>query len=107
MKIIFGKRQSGRTTKLIETAAENGYPILVKNSNEQAHLNYKVKKMGLSDKVKIIKLEDVHSRGRIITHVNIDDAEWLLQQLLDVRIASMTICTKDPNIESINLDNKE
>lgn len=92
MKTIIGGRQSGKTTKLIEMAAETGATIVTANSHMADYIKVLTHKMGkdIKDPICITKiintkgsdLNSVFNRSLVAEHLLIDEAQIVLEQIL-------------------------
>ena len=84
MKIINLGRGQGKTTRLLYASEFNDTPILCCNETHKKHLLYRAKELHLDIPEPII-VSDFFSqkiRGKRIEEILVDDAEWVLQQLL-------------------------
>lgn len=90
MNVISGERGTGRTTKLVKRSYETGYPILVSCSSSA---NY-IKKIANDLSVVIPEPIIYHNNTNIfhgIRKVIIDNADYLLQQILGISIDTYSI----------------
>ena len=86
MKIINLGRGQGKTTRLLYASEFNDMPILCANGKHKENLQWAANKLGLMIPEPII-VYDLFSnkiRGRHIDEdgILVDDAEWVLQQVL-------------------------
>lgn len=101
MEIICKERQTGKTIKLIKMSAANNIPILVTNENESYLIKQKAKTLGLVIPEPIMYDKSLNLKGK---DIYVDNAEWLLQDILKANIKTMTISSNDiqTDYESIN-----
>ncbi|MCK9308818.1 MAG: hypothetical protein M0P99_00925 [Candidatus Cloacimonetes bacterium] len=92
MEIIYKGRQTGKTTKLIGMSAINEIPILVTNDNELYLIKQKVSKSGMSIPEPILYDKSLDLREK---EIYVDNAEWMLQHILNTKIKAMTISSND------------
>jgi len=88
--VYIGPRKSGKTTNLLIIANAKNVPILVHNQPMKRHLEDYAKRLGLKN-VRVITLYEL-DRGSV-GGVIVDEAQLLLEQLLKVRIDSLSITT--------------
>lgn len=87
MKIIIGNPGSGKTKKVLELSAENNIPILCESLARQERLLEKAKGYGLSIPQPIV----FDAVTPDVKTVYIDDVNRLLDAMLHVDVAGMTI----------------
>ncbi len=97
MEIIVGKRQSGKTTRLIRKAANfNGY-LVVHNERMASDVAQIAAKMGIGINYPLTHAEflkqNYHGCG--VKHFYIDDAELLLERISLVPIKGITMRTNE------------
>ena len=98
MKVIVGKRRTGRTDELIrlcaeaEACGEVSY-IVVANYPEARRISERAKEFGLQIGFPLTRDEFLHSRyaGTNIRNLYLDNADSLLQSLTPVRIQAVVL----------------
>lgn len=98
MKVITGGRRSGRTTKLIEMAAEGGGYIVCHTREEARRIFQKAKEMGLNILFPITYYEFTNRSfySPRIRGFYIDNVEMLLHYMANpVRIKGVSILTEE------------
>lgn len=108
MRIISGRRLTGRTTKLIELTAEahkNGEVayIACHSSNEAIRLDNQARALGYNIRFPITYDELLHTKGSRATRVFIDNAEYLLGTMILTPIGAITI----GNVEEISVEDEK
>lgn len=100
MKIYNLPRGSGKTTRMLYISEYTGYPILCRNNTQKKYVTELARQnsVRIPDPITIDKM-----RGRRHTSYLIDDAEYLLQELLrmvvdpDITIDSITMSCGENN----------
>lgn len=86
MEFVVGKRQSGRSTRLLHLREKTGGVIITNTAQSAKYLREKAKQLGYSDR-DIYSIGDYYFkkefRFRPNEHVYIDNAEFVFQQWLD------------------------
>lgn len=90
--VYVGERKSGKTTRLLEEASKTGIPILTHNIMMKRYLEGTAKQFGFTNVTVITP--DALEHGRY-EKVIIDEAQLMLERLLRVKIASMSVTTYD------------
>ncbi|MGK5510486.1 hypothetical protein [Brevibacillus formosus] len=90
--VYVGERKSGKTTRILEEASKTGLPILASNIMMKRYLEGTAKQLGFTS-VTVITLDDL--KDRRVNKVYIDEAQLMLEHLLKVSIASMSVTTYD------------
>lgn len=96
MNIIIKGRRAGKTTDLIKLSAETGQYILVadfERARSVADLARKLK-LKIPYPVTILEAQKYGFQDTFIRTILVDDADDVLQRILGVQIAAMTL-TKD------------
>ena len=88
LNIIYKPRNSGKTTDLIKISAEKNIPILCFSSSISSYIISLAKELNLRIP-KPIALHDY--ANHVVDNVIIDDAEYVLQCLLNSNIEAMGI----------------
>jgi len=93
MKIIYGGRQSGKTTRLIKVSAENGGYIVCRSKEECNRIFNQATKMGLNIRFPVTYHEvitgDYYGRG--ILEFYIDDVDLFIRTVCrGVRVEAVT-----------------
>lgn len=109
MEVIFGGRRTGRTTKLIQMAAEAGAKgevcyIVCMSNNEAYRIKQRANEMGLFIGFPITY--DEFRQGQIasqnVKFLLIDNAECLLQRLIGIPIKAITIEDEDATAKRLD-----
>ena len=100
MKIICGDRGIGKTTKLIKHASKTGSIIIASTTTEKRYIQEKAKrmydvKMITNPSIRVVTPSELKGYGNDIT-VSVDDAEYVLQNLLGCKIDAITINKEFP-----------
>ncbi len=97
MKVIIGKRRSGKTTKLIRRCAEEGGTIVCLNQNDATRIADMARGMELQIPLPITYNEfrngEYYGAGIKLFHM--DNVEMFLQSLTPVRIATITLTDEE------------
>lgn len=95
MKVIADKRGSGKTTKLLYASHVTGTPIVVATLQQKSFL------LGMARELNIdipdpISISTSRELDKLDCHssVLIDNAEWVLKNILGVNIVAMTVSTE-------------
>ena len=95
MKVIYGKRQSGKTTKLIKLSAKKWYYIVCSTKQECTRIALSARQLGLDIPFPITFHEFINGQfnyGGGIKGFLIDRADYLLQTLArEVPIEAISI----------------
>ena len=93
MKIICTPRRTGKTTKLIEACAEQGGYIVCSSEREARDIARRAKDMGHNIPFPVTSFEVVNGKtlGKRIELLHVDNAEFVLQDLLRVRLGTITM----------------
>jgi len=92
--IICGGRRSGKTTKLIKYASENGLYIVCADKKRVKIIADQAKEMGVDLRYPIC-LSELPLRSRFIKKVCIDDVHDILERIIGVPVDVMTINDTD------------
>lgn len=87
MKVINIPRNWGKTTELIRQSAQTGYPIVTPTKQAPIYRS-KAEEMGLPIPV-VLTVEELKRSN--YKRVYIDEAGYLLEQLLEVEVEAFTI----------------
>lgn len=99
MKLIIKPRCSGKTTELIKISAETNVPILVGNKQQAEYIKRMAYDLQLWIKDPYI-ISELKNGYRIPPHkILIDNAEYILQQLIGAEITAMTISNNENPLE--------
>lgn len=99
MKLIIKPRCSGKTTELIKISAETDVPILVGNRQQSEYIKRMAHDLRLWIKDPYI-ISELKNSDRIPPNkILIDDAEYILQQLIGAEITAMTISNNENPLE--------
>lgn len=101
MKIIFGNPGSGKTKALLELSAKNNIPVLCESASRVQRLLVKAEGYGF----KIPSPLTVDELNSSIPTVYVDDVKHLLEVVLNIRLAGITI-NRDDCVEIVDLDVK-
>ena len=101
MKIIFGNPGSGKTKALLEMSAKNNIPVLCESAARVQRLLVKAEGYGF----KIPAPLTVDEIDSSIPAVYIDDIKRVLEIVLNIRLAGITV-NRDDDVEVIDLDAK-
>ncbi len=95
MKIFSGGRQNGKTLKLIQHAAEHGLTIVVCSYRMIRPIKSKATKMGLTipEPISYSMLDSCVRGADGLSHVAIDNVEWVLDALLREKHIVTHACT--------------
>ncbi len=90
MKVLLGKRRSGRTTELIKKSAVDRFYIVCHSQKECSRVFEEAKKMKLSIPFPIT-FDELRKKltGPGVRGVHIDNADLLLEQLAGVEIGTV------------------
>lgn len=93
MEIIYDKRRSGKTTKLIHESHEKWMHILVSNSMQVELISNMAKKMNVDIPypITISEIIKIKSSSDIKRGILVDEAQHILEKLIGVNIETMTI----------------
>lgn len=93
MQVIGGGRQSGKTTQLIQFAANNNGYIVCQSKPEAARIAAQARNMEVNINFPITYQEFIERRynGKGVSKFHIDNADYLLQSLTEVPIANITV----------------
>lgn len=99
MKVIFDKRRTGKTSKLIELAAKSHGYIVCLNHDMAYHISSQAQEMKLDIHFPITLREFLNQRyqGGNIKSFLFDEAGMMLQSLTTVPIEAITISDEDFN----------
>ena len=100
MKIIFGNPGSGKTKALLELSAKNNIPVLCESAQRVQRLLVKAEGYGF----KIPSPVTVDELNNSVPAVYIDDIKRVLEVVLNVRLAGVTV--NNDNLEIVDLDAK-
>lgn len=100
MKIIFGNPGSGKTKALLELSAKNNIPVLCESAQRVQRLLVKAEGYGF----KIPSPVTVDELNSSIPAIYIDDVKRVLENVLNIRLAGITI--NNDNLEIVDLDAK-
>ena len=98
MKIIFGNPGSGKTKALLEQSEKNNIPVLCESAARVQRLLVKAEGYGF----KITAPLTVEELNENVTAVYIDDIKRVLETVLNIRLAGITV--NNDNIEIVDLD---
>lgn len=105
MKVILKGRQEGKTTELIKMSVATNTYILVMDRRRQRQVADMARKMGYENMLFPVTLAEHFdankSQGMINRRFLIDDADEILQRLIDVPILAITM-TKENTDEGTN-----
>ena len=103
-KIIIGKRQTGKTERLIKESAEKQIPIICTSSNYVKETKRRAKEMGLDipDPVPATSL-GMNEQIRQYRSVLVDDAVLVLSCMLGKNIDTVAINTGHEALEPIEV----
>ncbi|MCK9198674.1 MAG: hypothetical protein M0P49_03635 [Bacilli bacterium] len=104
MEIICNGRQTGKTTKLIGMSAVNDIPILVAGDNELLSISQRMAHLQILIQKPIVYDKHLDLRGK---EIYVDNAEWLLQHILNAKIQAITITSNDFSNKLMNIHNKK
>lgn len=99
MKIIFGNPGSGKTKALLEMSAKNNIPVLCESAARVQRLLVKAEGYGF----KIPAPLTVDELDSSIPTVYIDDVKRLLETVLNIKLAGITV-NHDDDVEVCDLD---
>src|SRR6266576_2278619 len=107
VRLIIGGRQSGRTTELINRAAESELKgevcyIVCHNQREASRIADLAKEMGktIGFPITYEELLSRHYAGRYIHHLYIDNADYLLSYIAHVPIDSIVVELNDEALKT-------
>ena len=100
MKIIFGNPGSGKTKALLELSAKNNIPVLCESAQRVQRLLVKAEGYGY----RIPSPVTVDELNESVTAVYVDDIKHVLECVLNVRLAGITVNNDDLDI--VDLDAK-
>ena len=100
MKIIFGNPGSGKTKALLEQSAKNNIPVLCESAARVQRLLVKAEGYGY----KIPAPLTFDELNENVSVVYIDDIKRVLEAVLNIRLAGITINHDD--LEIVDLDAK-
>lgn len=107
-KVIIGKRQTGKTGRLIKESAEKWIPIVCASYNEANDIVRRAKELKLDiPKPIVANRKTIDLDLKVYNSVLVDDAVLVLEQLLGKHIESVTINTGHDDPESIEVINTE
>ena len=92
MKIIYKPRGTGKTTDLVKMSAEKQIPIICMTKATVQHIK------DISTKINVNIPEPIDIRGGVpkqLENALVDDAEYILQYLLNVKIECASISSND------------
>jgi len=98
IKQIIRPRQTGKTRELIKKSAEMGYPIICKSKSICKLLKQKAEKLNLEipDPISIDDvLNNKHNHDTSYNRVLVDDAEFILDMLINRHVAIGNDCHID------------
>ena len=97
MKVLYGKRGSGKTTELVKTSAETGYYLIVKDRKMAAFCLDIARKLDLHIPYPLTYKEflDHEYFGQRIKGFLMDDADLFIQHLTEVRVYGVTVSEED------------
>lgn len=100
MKIICKGRASGKTTQLLYTSDITRVPILVSTEREKLNLIDSSQKLGLNipNPISVSDIRNSNIRGTDISKVYVDNAEYILQQLLNLEIGALTMSDEEEKV---------
>ncbi len=96
MKVILRARQQGKTTEIIKRSHETGGYIVCRTVEEAHKIQEQAVKLGYKIPLPITVGEFINKEyyGKGIKSFLIDNADYLLQSLTDVRITDISISPK-------------
>lgn len=97
MKIICKGRASGKTTQLLYTSDTTRVPILVPSKQEKLNLIDESQRLGLNIP-NPISVTDIRNQKTRETHIDkcyVDNAEYVLQSLINMEIDAMTLSDEE------------
>lgn len=110
MEVIYGGRRTGRTTKLIQMAAEAEAKgevsyIVCHSQVEARNITKRAKEMELNIRTPIThhELRGGAINGKIVKYLLIDNAEFLLSSLIGFEIKAITIEDKNATAERFGI----
>ena len=107
-KIIIGKRQTGKTERLIKMSAEKQIPIICASSNMATYAKDRAAQLGLDmPKPIVAKTAAINGELRKYDSVIVDDAAIVLNQLLGKHIEAMAVNTGHEKLEPIEVIHTE
>ena len=110
-KLIIGKRQTGKTERLIKESAEKQIPIICATQNMAKYAENRAKELGLDiPKPVAAEYAAIDAELRKYNSVLVDDAAIVLSQLLGKHIEAMAINTghgKEEPIEVIHTEDED
>jgi hypothetical protein len=100
MKIIFGNPGSGKTKALLELSAKNNIPVLCESAARVQRLLVKAEGYGYKIPAPLT-FDELNDR---VAEVYIDDIKRVLEVVLNIKLAGITVNNDD--VEIIDLDAK-
>ena len=100
MKIIFGNPGSGKTKALLELSSKNNIPVLCESAQRVQRLLVKAEGYGF----KIPAPVTVDELNESITAVYVDDIKRLLEVVLNVNLAGITV--NNDQLDIVDLDKR-
>lgn len=89
MEIIYGGRQTGKTTELVKLSSKNNIPIIVPTINERQHIINIAKDLELKIPQPLVYYKNIDISRH--NSVYVDNIETLLSAILEVHISGITI----------------
>lgn len=89
MKMILGSRGEGKTTELVKLSHKENKPIVCRYKSQIAHIELIAKELNLAIPypVTVQQIKDGSLQGEKIDGLLIDDAEWILSELIGFNIS--------------------
>ena len=97
MKIICKGRGKRKTTQLLYTSDTTRVPILVPTEQEKLNLIDESQRLGLNIP-NPISVTDIRNQKTRVTHIDkcyVDNAEYVLQRLINMEIGAMTLSDEE------------
>ena len=102
--LVIGRRQTGKTERLIKMSAEKQIPIICASHNMATYARDRAKQLGLDiPKPIVAKTAAIDTELRKYDSVLVDDAAIVLNQLLGKHIDTMAVNTGHKEFEPIEV----
>lgn len=88
-KVIGGSRYCGKTTELVKTSSETGYPIVCACERDKRLVMDKAMELKLEIPQPVI-VSDLPLRGAGFDYVLVDDVELVLSEIINVPVMTMS-----------------
>lgn len=94
MEVLYGERQSGKTTRLIKKAHEERLYIVCLDRKRVEYIAKTAMDMGLDIKFPL-HLGELPLRGSFITEVLVDDLDHIIEDIIGRKVRCATVTNDD------------